>query len=93
MRYFFDIRDGTDVAMDHTGVELPTDEAAKMQATLALTEMARDSLPADGNERNLSIHVRTADGPRFDVFLDYEVQMSGANPSELEDGKTKPHRV
>lgn len=80
MRYYFDIRDGADVSIDHGGVELENDRAAKIQATLALTEMARDNLPAEGNERRLLIHVRTDDGPRFDVRLDYEVQMSGQGP-------------
>ncbi len=77
MRYYFDIRDGADVSIDQAGVELENDRAAKLQATLALTEMARDNLPDNGNDHRLLIHVRTENGPRFDVRLDYEVQMSG----------------
>jgi hypothetical protein len=74
MRYYFDIRDGSDFARDDIGVELRDDVAARLQATIALTEMARDYLPTDGNHRSLVIEVRTTDGPRFDVSLDYDLE-------------------
>ena len=74
MRYYFDIRDGADLARDDIGVDLPNLNAARLQATIALTEMARDYLPSDGTERSLAIHVRNAEGPQFDVTLDYELE-------------------
>lgn len=80
MKYYFDIRDGADLSVDQVGVELPNDDAAKHQATLALTDMARDDLPADGDVRRISIHVRTMTGARFDVSLDYEVHAPGPGP-------------
>ena len=70
--FFFDIRDGDEHSRDDSGIELPDDATAKHQATLALTEMARDRLPSNGDERTLAIRVRTIDGPRFDVSLEYE---------------------
>lgn len=76
MRYYFDVDDGVDLSRDEAGIDLPDDAAAKLQATIALTEIARDSLPSDGNERYLTIYVRTDEGPVFDVSLDYEVQMT-----------------
>jgi hypothetical protein len=79
MKYFFDVRDGEDFVRDERGVDLPDPTAAKLQATLALTEMARDDLPRDGDSRRLTIHVRTVEGPQFDVSLDYEVQNSGTS--------------
>lgn len=83
MIYFFDVRDGDDLSPDDTGIDLPDPAAARLQATLALTEMARDDLPSNGDERKLSIHVRTAEGPQFDVSLDYELQVtSGQAPDQ-----------
>jgi len=73
MKFYFDIRDGAELTRDDVGVELPDANAARLQATIALTEMARDYLPRDGDERRLSIHVRDADSPQFDVTLDYEL--------------------
>lgn len=71
MKYYFDIRDGENFALDDIGFDLRDDVGARLQATIALIEMARDYLPTDGNRRNLLIQVRTDEGPRFDVSLDY----------------------
>jgi hypothetical protein len=73
VRYFFDILDNGDKTVDHIGVDLAGLSEARTQATLALTEMAHDYLPADGAERSFLIQVRTADGPLFDVSLDFEM--------------------
>jgi hypothetical protein len=73
MRYYFDIRDDDNFARDDIGVDLRDDRAARLQATLALTEMARDYLPTNGDHRDMSIEVRTPTGSRFDVRLDYSL--------------------
>jgi hypothetical protein len=73
MRYYFDIRDEKDFARDDIGVDLRDDRAARLQATMALTEMARDYLPTNGDHRDMMIEVRTSNGPRFDVGLDYSL--------------------
>jgi hypothetical protein len=74
MKFYFDIRDGGELTEDDAGVDLPDVNAARLQATIALTEMARDYLPRDGDERRLGIRVRTDEGPQFDVSLDYELE-------------------
>jgi hypothetical protein len=74
MKFYFDIRDGGELSEDDAGVELPDINAARLQATIALTDMARDYLPRDGDARSLAIRVRTAEGPQFDVSLDYELE-------------------
>ena len=74
LKYYFDIRDGVDLARDDIGVDLPNPSAARLQATIALTEMARDYLPSDGDRRRFTVHVRSAEGPQFDVTLDYELE-------------------
>jgi len=73
MRYYFDIRDEDNFARDDIGVDLRDDRAARLQATLALTEMARDYLPTNGDHCDMSIEVRTPTGTRFDVRLGYSL--------------------
>lgn len=74
MRYYFDIRDGDHVSRDEVGVELRNIDAAHTEATVALTEMARDYLPSDGPHRVLGIHVRDSAGAQFKVTIDYDVE-------------------
>lgn len=74
MRFFFDMRDGEDFARDDIGVDLRSTHAARLQATIALTEMARDYLPTDGDHRNLGIEVRNAEGVLLEVSLEYALE-------------------
>ena len=76
MRYFFDIQDGKHVAKDDIGVDCLGDNAARVEATRALTEMASDYLPSDGLSRHLAIHVRSNVAPLFSVDLQYSVMTS-----------------
>jgi hypothetical protein len=72
-RYYFDIWDGRQKAHDDVGVECHSDRAASVQATIALTELARDILPGDGPARYLKIDVRTGTATLFSVALHFEV--------------------
>lgn len=78
MRYYFDMRDGDQMARDDVGVELRNSAAAHAEAAVALTEMARDFLPTDGPHRVLGIHVRNASGPQFTVTIKYDVEEQNA---------------
>ena len=73
MRYFFDIQDGSSLARDDFGIECRSDYAARVEATRALTDMASDYLPTDGEHRNMSIHVRNGKATLFTVNLKYDV--------------------
>jgi hypothetical protein len=44
-RYYFDLHEADQFVRDDVGVVLPDIEAARDQATRALTEIARDTLP------------------------------------------------
>jgi hypothetical protein len=72
-RYYFDIRDDEGWCFDETGSDYPTIEAAKTEASRALAEIARDSLP--GPDRLLFIiSVRDEHKqPLFEVRLTIEV--------------------
>lgn len=58
-RYFFDIHDGEHKAHDDVGIDCPSPRSATVQAIIALTELARETLPAAGPSRHLEIAVRT----------------------------------
>lgn len=72
MRYFFDIFDGDHWTRDDIGMEARGDRHARHQAVLALTEMARELLPTDGDHMKLHIRVRTESDERFTVRLDFD---------------------
>jgi len=59
---------------DDVGHELPTIAAAKMEASKALTEIARDILPGH-NFANLAIEVRDALGPILHATLNFAVHI------------------
>lgn len=82
MRYFFDILDNADRTVDQVGVDLSDPDEARLQATLALTEMAHDYLPANGYKRCFSIQVRTDVGPVFGVSLNFEIKEAGRPGSQ-----------
>jgi hypothetical protein len=44
-RYYFDVQEADQFVRDDVGVVLPDIESARDQATRALTEIARDTLP------------------------------------------------
>ena len=60
-RYFIDTSDGDRSFHDEEGIDLTDDAAARLNALDALPDMARDVIP-DGDERQLSVSVRNADG-------------------------------
>jgi len=71
-RFYFDIWDGDHKAHDDIGVECLSVHAASVQATIALTELAREVLPGDGPGRLLKITVRDENYPLFSLKLDFE---------------------
>ncbi|WFU44463.1 hypothetical protein QA640_19670 [Bradyrhizobium sp. CB82] len=63
-RYYFDIRDGSDLQADEVGLELPCQRAAEMEAARTLAGMAQDHATLD-RQRNMVIEVRTGAGSIF----------------------------
>jgi hypothetical protein len=73
MQFYFDIeRDGA-VAKDDRGADCPNVDAARVRASVMLTEMAREYLPSDGPSAELSIIVRDEAGEVLRVELDYTI--------------------
>ena len=72
-RYYFDLREGTELFLDEDGVELPTLRAAQREAARALGAMAQELEPtAEGQD--MSIEVRNEDGPLFQVALVFAIR-------------------
>jgi hypothetical protein len=78
-RYYFDLVDGSDVALDEEGIELPDVQAAQEEAAAALAALVNE-MRQTVNQKNLidlAIDVRDNAGlvmrVRFD-FVDRTVQ-------------------
>jgi hypothetical protein len=72
-RYYFDVRDGSDVSLDDEGYELSSHDAAWAEAARSIAEMARDKIPDSGSDgRQLAIEVRTDRGPVLAVRVLFE---------------------
>jgi hypothetical protein len=71
MLYFFDTRDNGTFIEDVIGIDLADLEAAKTQAALSLTELARDVLPGS-IKRVLSVEVRNRFQPILKDVLTFE---------------------
>ena len=74
-RYYFDIREGDDLATDEEGLELSTLQAVQEEAARSLADMARDAVRGepDGAAHDMSIEVRDANGPVMDVKFSFRV--------------------
>ena len=73
-RYYFDLRDSEGLAVDEEGLELQGIQAVQEEAALSLANAARDSLRrSDGTPNQLSVEVRTDDGPFMRVSFSYNV--------------------
>ncbi|MBB4367298.1 hypothetical protein GGD63_000067 [Bradyrhizobium sp. cir1] len=76
-RYYFDLRDDDELALDEEGLELSGLRAAQVEAAKSLADMARDeacsSAPVNGT-RHMAIEVRDAGGPVMQVRFTFEVE-------------------
>jgi hypothetical protein len=89
LRFFFDLEDSGKVTRDDWGVDLPNLDAARIEAIISLTEMARDWLPNDGNNRDVSVVIRGEHETLVRVSFRFEVQSLTA--SVPGDEKTLAH--
>lgn len=71
-QYFFDIYDEL-VVRDEVGLEFETLDAARQEAVVAISSIAKEVLPHDGQEKHIAIKVRSGSG---DVVLTVEIKFS-----------------
>ena len=76
-RYYFDLRDEDDLAVDEEGLELRDIASVQEEAARSLADMARDAVRApnyDGpRNHRMAIEVRDATGPVLQVNFTFEI--------------------
>jgi hypothetical protein len=74
-RFYFDLREGDEIAPDEEGMEFRTIEAVQEEAARALADMARDAIRArsNGSGHQMAIEVRDQAGPVMQVRFTFEV--------------------
>jgi hypothetical protein len=75
-RYYFDLLDEGDVAVDEDGTDLPNFAAAQAVAARVLSDIARDAAREIGSDRSrllLAIEVRDDRGPLLQVKYTFEI--------------------
>ena len=74
-KYFFDVHNGHEHHIDMAGTELPDQHAARDEATRAIAEIAADSIPGDGPQRDIAIHIRDRFGePLLELTLKFKIR-------------------
>jgi hypothetical protein len=74
MRYYFDLRDGDELAPDEEGMELRSMELVQQEAAKTLADIVREAvLRVDGRARRMAIEVRTDNGPVLQARFSLEV--------------------
>ena len=73
-RFYFDIRDGESLVADEVGVEFPTVNEARDDASRTLGQMMKEAMP-DGQHHDMAVEVRGDDKrPLLKVQITFEVQ-------------------
>jgi len=74
-RYYFDLRDGDDLAADEEGMVFATIDGAQSEAAHSLADMARDAVRRQrgGKGQFMAIEVRDDNGPVLEVRLAFEI--------------------
>ncbi len=76
-RYYFDLMDGDDLAVDEEGLELSDIRKVQAEAAKSLADMARDAVSnASIAKRQMAIEVRDKNGPVMQVRFSFEVERS-----------------
>jgi hypothetical protein len=77
MRYYFDLREGNDLAIDEEGSQFLSVEAAQEEAALSLANMARDAAKrltcGFGFGNTMQVEVRDDRGPLFQLGFDFDL--------------------
>jgi hypothetical protein len=72
--YYFDLRDGEELALDEEGLELRNMRAVQEEAARALAGFAYDAMRLDGGQsQHMAIAVRDEHGPVMEVKFSFEI--------------------
>jgi hypothetical protein len=77
-RYYFDLREGDELAVDEEGVELRNMDLVQEEAARSLADMARDAVRWPAHDRNvnrqMAIEVRDDHGPVMQVKFTFAIE-------------------
>ncbi|QIG92788.1 MULTISPECIES: DUF6894 family protein [unclassified Bradyrhizobium] len=75
-RYYFDLRDGEELAPDEEGLELNSMQAAQMEAAKSVADMVRDVVYQSQRVHNhrMAIEVRDDKGPVMQLKFTFEIE-------------------
>ena len=92
-RYFFDTDTGHKLFRDEEGSELPDDQEARDLAALSIGEMARDYLPGDEPQKNITMWVRNENcEPVMELTMRFAVKsIQPTGGSGLSSTKSHPN--
>jgi hypothetical protein len=71
-RYYFDIRENNEIAVDEQGLELPDLKSAEVEAAHSLGDMAKN-MPDGVDGHHMAIEVRTDVGPIFTATFIFQL--------------------
>lgn len=76
MRYYFDMREGDEIAPDEDGLEFFSLAKVQEEAAHTLADMARDAVRQfhERNAHRLSVEVRDEDGPVLVIACTFDVK-------------------
>jgi hypothetical protein len=75
-RYYFDMREGDEIATDDEGLELDSLQAVQEEAARSLADMARDAISRHNGvqrHRQMAIEVRDDIGPILRVAFTFTI--------------------
>jgi hypothetical protein len=76
-RYYFDLRNGDEIASDNEGLELPSIVRVQEEAARSLADLAKDvatRATQDGKAHRMGIEVRDETGPVMQVRFTFDVR-------------------
>lgn len=78
VRYYFDVREGDNAAVDDEGVDLSSRDSALSEAARTIAEMARDQIPKHPSGHKIVIEVRSSSEPVLSVSVAFEAKLLGS---------------
>jgi hypothetical protein len=76
-RYYFDLRDNGELAVDEEGLELPNLQAVQIEAARSLVDMAKHAIWTKADtvlDHRMAIEVRDESGPVLEAKFTFELE-------------------
>ena len=76
-RYYFDLREGDELAVDEEGLEMATLQTVQMEAARSLVDMARQAIWTKAETvlgHRMAIEVRDENGPVLQAKFTFELE-------------------